>query len=248
MEISNVLTGLIGTVFGAVITAGVNHVNSRRTLNHSRETLDVQRTANARAVATFIADKRQKWIDDLRSDVSLYLGLTAELTDAWRRQFGLMGDIWDRSPARDQSLLDRIEDKRVKFLNEIAPRDSEHYQALSRIFLRLNHKELSHQRLVTSLRSLRAALAELQMRAIRDEYANHDIYAAIEVNLNSASNASVAILKEEWQRLKLEVADPDQLIEDIRATKSAVRNVPTDPIGTAPYDLAPTPSSAVRDA
>lgn len=226
MDLSNVLTGFIGTVIGAAITAWVNHINSRKTLHHSRETLDVQRTANARAAATFIADKRQKWIDDLRADVSLYLGLTAELTDAWRRQFGMMGEIWDKDPVPDQDTVDRVEALRFGLLEAIAPRDSEHYQALNRVLLRLNPNEVSHQQLTRALSSLRSALAELQMRALRGEFANHDIYAAIELNLGSASTASIVILKEEWQRLKLEVAAPERLIDEILA------RIPTPGIGS----------------
>jgi hypothetical protein len=43
--------------------------------------LDVRRTSTARTAATFIADKRQAWINDLRDDVSLYSALTVEIRD-----------------------------------------------------------------------------------------------------------------------------------------------------------------------
>ncbi|CAN0621949.1 conserved protein of unknown function [Burkholderia multivorans] len=217
-NIVGILVGFVGVLSAALITAIVNLHNSRKSLKHAKDTLDVQRTANARSAATFIADKRQKWIEDLRADVSLYLALSVELTEAWKRTFSNLGDMWDRNPYKDNHVLEDLDAKRVEFLSCIAARDSEHYQLLTRILLRLNNEELPHQGLLAALFKLRSLLADLQMRAVRVEYANQDKFMVIEHELQFAAVYAKVILKEEWQKLKREVADPVQLIDDILAT------------------------------
>ncbi|MFP3693521.1 hypothetical protein, partial [Burkholderia sp. SIMBA_048] len=60
---------IVGTsvtaLIGVIASYGIAAKNRRQLVQHGAATLDVQRVANARSAATFIADKRQKWIDDL---------------------------------------------------------------------------------------------------------------------------------------------------------------------------------------
>ncbi|WP_322067293.1 hypothetical protein [Burkholderia ubonensis] len=124
--------------------------------------LDVLRTSTARAAATFIADKRQKWIDDLRGDVSLYVTLTQEIVAGWKRIFSRLGNRWDEvGPPRAPRELEAYSEDVRKFAEGIAEHDSLHAQALTRIMLRLNGDEHAHRELTDSLYNVRAALGAI---------------------------------------------------------------------------------------
>lgn len=204
---------------GAVIAALVSLHNTRKTLHQSRESLDIQRASSARPAATFIAEKRQKWVDDLRTDVSQYVALTSEMTEGWKRTFSRLSDDWGNQPPETQSELNQFTRETLGFAASIAERDSQHYQLLTRILLRLNNDEVAHVGLVDRLFKIRSLLADLNMNAtVRHIYANQDIYQGIEHELQFAQVYTKAILKEEWQKLKREVANPERLIRDILAT------------------------------
>ncbi|MFM0019477.1 hypothetical protein [Paraburkholderia azotifigens] len=104
------------------------------------------------------------------------------------------------------------------FIVSIAEQDSEHYQLLTRIVLRLNNGEAAHQELMAVLFKIRSLLADVQVRMGRGEYDNRVQFAGMEHELQFGTVYAKIILREEWQKLKREVADPEQLIKDIRAT------------------------------
>ncbi|SDR55168.1 hypothetical protein SAMN05443245_7615 [Paraburkholderia fungorum] len=180
--------------------------------------LDVQRTSTARAASTFIADKRQKWIDELRTETSHYIALTLELTEAWKRLCDAMNEVWYEVNRSPQDQLDECADLRSKFEHSIAASNSEHYQLLVRVTMRLNNDELTHQGLINALRKLRGLLADLQVRAQQDRTDIRDLLILTESESQFATGFTKSILKEEWQKLKREVADPERLIADILAT------------------------------
>jgi hypothetical protein len=105
---------------------------AQKSFEQAAASLDVQRTSTARAAATFVADKRQKWIDELRDDVSLYVALTVEIVEGWRRVFSKLGNRWDENgaPTAPRDLEVYLEDVR-KFAHDIRERDSLHAQALT---------------------------------------------------------------------------------------------------------------------
>ncbi|MEW9587079.1 hypothetical protein [Paraburkholderia sp. DGU8] len=85
-DIVQILVGFAGVLLAALIAASVSLFNMHRQLKHSRDnlkhakdTLNDQRTANTRSAATFIADKRQQWIDELRADMATYLAESQEI-------------------------------------------------------------------------------------------------------------------------------------------------------------------------
>ncbi|QAY84169.1 hypothetical protein [Pseudomonas arsenicoxydans] len=206
---------VIGGLVTALIAALVSLLNTRRTL-------DVQRLTNARSASTFIADKRQKWIDDLRNDTSKYMSLSLETAEAWKQLYWKCGNEHDEhyhlSP---QDVLKVCESLRIDFLIENAARDSEHHQIYMRIILRLNNNEDSHQKLMTDLLELRTHMRDLAMAALRGSYSNQELLDSIATTLSLAAEHTKIILKGEWQRLKREVADPERLIREILSTSKS---------------------------
>ncbi|MEW9586224.1 hypothetical protein [Paraburkholderia sp. DGU8] len=211
---------IIGTSATAIVGVGASLYiatkNRSQLIRHGKETLDVQRLATARSASTFIAEKRQKWIDDLRTDLSHYLALTTELTEGWKRLLFKMAEEWDEHPGADPlDVLRHNSDMRETFLTSISARDGEHYQLLMRVMLRLNPDEGLHTMVLVAIFNLRRHLADLAVQAIKDSYDNRAIYDSIKGELDSASSFAKLILKEEWKKLKYEIADPDSLLRDI---------------------------------
>ncbi|WP_286929118.1 hypothetical protein [Pseudomonas sp. UBA7721] len=206
---------VIGGLVAALIAALVSLWNTRKTL-------DVQRLTNARSASTFIGDKRQKWIDDLRNDISKYLSLSLETAEAWKQLYWKCGNEYDEhfhhSP---QEVLKVCESWRINFLSQNATRDSEHHQLYMRIILRLNNSEDSHQKLMTKLVELRTHMGDLAKLALIGSYSNQGLLDSIAETLNFAAEHTRVILKEEWQRLKREIADPDGLICEILSTNKS---------------------------
>lgn len=201
---------VIGSMLAALLTAVVSAIVS---VSNTRKTLEVQRLANARSASTFIADKRQKWIDDLRSDVSRYLSLSQEIAEGWRQLYWACGDKHDRHWHSDpQHVLGACESLRISFLRDNAPRDSEHHLLYMRILLRLNNGEESHMGLMTTLDELRSSMRELEAAALQGTYENKELLDKIKVTIEFAAAYAKIILKEEWQRLKREVATPSRLL------------------------------------
>lgn len=57
--------------------------------------LDLQQLVSHRTTASFVADKRQKWIDELRTDMAFHLALSQEIVwkwDAMRSRAALRAD------------------------------------------------------------------------------------------------------------------------------------------------------------
>lgn len=216
------------TVIGGLVTALIAALVS---IWNTRRSLDVQRLTNARSASTFIADKRQKWIDDLRTDASKYLSLSLETAEAWKQLYWKCGNEYDEHCDHDpQNVLKVCESLRINFLSENATRDSEHHQLYMRIILRLNNEEEAHQRLMTTLDELRTHMRDLATAALRGSYSNQKLFDSIAVTLDCAAAYTKIILKEEWQRLKREIADPDRLMREIlTASKPEMVTIGTMP-------------------
>lgn len=215
---------VIGALYTVMVPALVSVWVTRKTLVVQRGSLDVQRMSNSRSASTFIAEKRQRWIDDLRNDASEYLSLSLETAEAWRQFYSKCGDEYDKHFDYDpQNVVDTCDGWRVTFLSLNAARDSDHHQLYMRITLRLNNEEEAHQHLMKTLDALRTHMGELAAVALKGCYANQELLHSVEDTLNHAKDFTKIILKEEWQRLKREVADPDRLIREILSpSKSGV--------------------------
>lgn len=211
----------------ALVAAFVSLWSTRKIIGVQRESLNAQHLANARSASTFIAEKRQKWIDDLRTDASKYLSLSLEITEAWKQFYWMCNSEHDEHYLYDpRNVLRACEALRIKFINENAARDSEHHQIYMRILLRLNNDEDDHQRLMAALNALRTHMSDLAASALKGEYSNQELVKSVESDLDVAKGYTKIILKSEWQRLKREIADPDTLIFDIlSATDGSKKNI-----------------------
>lgn len=207
---------VIGPLVAVLLTVFVNNLIARRVLEVQRGSLDIQRLTNVRSASTFIAEKRQKWIDDLRNDASKYLSLSLEISEAWKQLYWKCNIEYDEHYHHDpQGVFRACEALRIKFISENAARDSEHHQLYMRIVLRLNNDEEDHLKLMFALDTLRTYMSDLAASALKGNYSNQALLEAVRKNLDAAKECTKIILKAEWERLKREIADPDRLIRDI---------------------------------
>ncbi|CAL8479585.1 protein of unknown function (plasmid) [Caballeronia sp. S22] len=141
------------------------------------------------------------------------------MLEGWKRVFSRLGNRWDEyGPPSAPRELEVYNEEVRKFAEDIAERDSLHAQLLTRIMLRLNGEEVSHRGLVEGLYRVRATLRVIAINANNHEYANQTSYNNIDQQLQRAQIYAKVILKEEWQKLKREVAAPEHLIGRILAT------------------------------
>lgn len=191
----------------------------RQTAKNTRDSLDVQHLVSQRATASFIAEKRQKWIDELRSDMAFHLALSQEIIWEWKA-------IKDNASSKLAALIKGNEKQRDiiaqkildDFSKENGARDREHQERHIRIKFRLNPEEQLHINLLEHLDSIRDLLSKMQV-AKRGQEANGLVEQMKEL-VNDATKTTQTILKKEWQRLKQEVAYPEALISTISHPKS----------------------------
>ncbi|MDR8090731.1 hypothetical protein [Burkholderia gladioli] len=220
-SVATALASIAGNIYLARKSRNQAFEQAASQLKQAAASLDVQRTSTARAASTFIADKRQKWIDDLRTDTSHYIGLTFELTEAWKRLCESMNNVWDQLNRNPQDQLNECADLRKNFEQAIAARNSELYQLLIRITMRLNNDETIHQGLINCLMKLRGLLADIQLLAQADKTDIRDLLIRIESEAQFTTIFTKQILKEEWKKVKREVAEPEHLIEKVLAASRA---------------------------
>ncbi|HCM9312339.1 hypothetical protein [Enterobacter kobei] len=181
--------------------------------------LDLQHLISHRTTASFVADKRQKWIDELRTDMAFHLALSQEIIWKWdsmrqRAHLRIKEDASNIDGTVDQvkagKILQEIADK---FSPENGARDREHQERHTRIMFRLNPNEELHIKLRQCLECIRVGLSKTQgakTRAEADEQLNETIRL-----IAKAQEHTQDILRAEWQRVKQEVAYPEALISTI---------------------------------
>ncbi|ELA3176142.1 TPA: hypothetical protein ACK1V4_000766 [Klebsiella aerogenes] len=180
---------------------------------------DLQHLISHRTTASFVADKRQKWIDELRTDMAFHLALSQEIIWKWdsmrqRAHLRIKEDASNIDGTVDQvkagKILQEITDK---FSPENGARDREHQERHTRIMFRLNPKEELHIKPRQCLEYIRVGLSKTQgakTRAEADEQLNETIRL-----IAKAQEHTQDILRAEWQRVKQEVAYPEALISTI---------------------------------
>ncbi|WP_322047434.1 hypothetical protein [Paraburkholderia sp. J67] len=76
--------GAVGAaVVGVCVQLYIAYRTRQQTTKQSQDTLKIQRTVTERSAATFIAEKRQKWIDELRADMAAHLAISSEIVWKW---------------------------------------------------------------------------------------------------------------------------------------------------------------------
>ncbi|WP_155623455.1 hypothetical protein [Burkholderia vietnamiensis] len=205
-NIVGIVTAFVSAVFGALIGAGV-------ALWNTRKTLAIQQLVSNRATASFIADKRQKWIDELRADVATHLAESQELVWKWdatrQRAAAIMADeallLHDRAK-QAQALLSEFHETSSDLVR--AHRERHH-----RLRFRLNPEELNHRTLRDQLDEMRTILDNA--RNVENKEVAIALLRQMERIVAQSDLLTSKILKTEWERVKQEVAYPAEMIERI---------------------------------
>lgn len=227
---SSLVWQVFATIIGVSLQAAIAILGWRYAAKNTRDTLDIQELVSNRTTASFIAEKRQKWIDELRSDMAIHIAQSQEIVWKWLA-------IKDTTAERVEILLDaafegnveknkdkkKIDSKRNEILQKMlddfskenGARDREHQERHIRIKFRLNPKE--HNELRDLLDKIRENVLSAQGATSGAEIAN--INNELCVLLDSATVLTQGILKKEWQRIKQEVAYPESLIANIPKPK-----------------------------
>lgn len=223
---SSLVWQIFATIIGVSLQAAIAILGWRYAAKNTRDTLDIQELVSNRTTASFIAEKRQKWIDELRSDMAIHIAQSQEIVWKWKA-------IKDTTAERVEILLNaafvdgvskskdqkKVEFKRNEIVQKIlddfskenGARDREHQERHIRIKFRLNPKE--HNELRDLLDKIRENVLSAQGAKPGEEISK--INDQLGVLLNSATEMTQVILKKEWQRIKQEVAYPESLIATI---------------------------------
>lgn len=189
-----------------------------------RKQLDLQHLVSHRSTASFIADKRQHWIDELRTDMAFHLALSQEII--WKWDGVRMGatqrvesEAKDKDGIYDPARVDQIHQEEADKLSpENSKREREHHEGHIRIMFRLNPTEDLHIQLRQSLNNIRYVMSKMQGAKTLD--ANRECVSRMLALVGEAQTHTEAILKAEWQRVKQEVAYPEALMATISKPES----------------------------
>lgn len=212
------LTALI-TACVAICGVGAQFLIAYLGRRQTAQQLDLQQLVSHRTTASFIADKRQKWIDELRTDMAFHLALSQEIVWKWdamrnRTAVEVAAQAKDNQGKFDKAKADKInQDAADTFAPENGARDREHHERHFRIMFRLNPKESLHITLRQCLNDIRRSMSQIQGVKSREEA---DMLMTQTSNLvEQAQRHTEAILGAEWRRVKQEVAYPEVLMSNI---------------------------------
>lgn len=214
MKVELIYWQVIISALGVVIQIYIAERNRRQTAKQSKELLDIQLLVSHRNTASFVAEKRQKWIDELRTDMAFHLALSQEIVWKWdairsraateiAQSNGISQEKWN-------SILQKYADS---FSIENGARDREHQERHILITLRLNPKEDLHVELRKCLDKMRDLINRTQSTKSKEEAS--EIISEMIKKVSLGAELTEKILKHEWSRIKQEVAYPDALMATI---------------------------------
>ena len=215
INIWQVIITLFIAVMGVLVQLYISYKNREQIETNTYKNNDTQKFISHRSIATFIADKRQKWIDELRNDMALHLALSQEIMWKWDAIRSLMVE---KTKGISDDEKDKILQERAElFSKENGERDKVHHEQYFRIKFRLNPNEPKHKDLRITLDNIRKFLHDLQSASSKGDAKKLEY--EIEKLIYEASCYTDFILKEEWNRIKREVTNPQkELIENIKQT------------------------------
>ncbi|MEM5300215.1 hypothetical protein VSR82_39295 [Burkholderia sp. JPY481] len=215
-------------IFGSALTAIISVVSTSysnyksrsqtveaasATLRQAVASLDVQRTSTVRTAATFIADKRQKWIDELRADMAAHLAESQEYLWKWDGVRERSAELMSNKAIALNERTAKMKQLALDFSNENGVIDRSHQERHHRLRFRLNPNEPNHLRLRDYLDEIRKTFDDTA-RA-KDRETAIALIARVETLVGEADTLTNEILKTEWERVKQEVAYPEQMIAKI---------------------------------
>ncbi|MFC5580976.1 hypothetical protein [Rhodanobacter terrae] len=191
----------------------------QQSARQSQDTLDMQRLVSHRSTASFVADKRQRWIDELRTDMAFHLALSQEIVWKWDALRDRTALKVSQEANGDPAVVNRIEQEAADaFTAENGARDREHHERHIRLKFRLNPKEPLHIELRACLDNIRAVLNETQ--GARTEANAKALIGRMMTLIDRSATLTEQVLKAEWTRVKQEVAYPEALMATITQPNS----------------------------
>lgn len=206
------------SALGVGIQIYIAERSRRQTAKQAKDSLDMQRLVSHRSTASFVADKRQKWIDELRTDMAFHLALSQEMAwkwDAVRKRVAI--EKMQAVNASPETMSRIIQDHADSFSKENGTRDREHQERHIRIKFRLNPNEELHIELRKCLDEIRALLRDIQEEKSADEASK--LVGDMQNKVRNGAEITEKVLKHEWSRVKQEVAYPDALMATIPEPK-----------------------------
>jgi hypothetical protein len=210
MALTEVNWQIIISTLGVSTQLLIAYLSRRQTAKQ----LDIQQLASHRSTASFVADKRQKWIDELRTDMAFHLALSQEVVWKWDAMRSAAIRKIEEEAKNDSLKAKKIlQDAADTFSPENGARDRDHQERHIRIKFRLNPEEDLHIKLRTCLDEIRDVLNSTQGTQSKSE-ANALIEKTM-LLVEQAVRLTEKVLKAEWRRVKQEVAYPEALMESI---------------------------------
>lgn len=196
----------------------------------SKASLEIQSLTAHRSAATFVADKHQEWIAELRADMAHYLALSQEIAWKWH---GVRVQVVEKLQGKTKEERKRIlEEILEKFSIENGDRDRKHEEQAYRIRFRLNPKEYSHitlQRHMEDIRKVVKDIAKAKCDAddntspgnlIPDLTATNECIESLQRLMEEAAKLTEAILSSGWHRMLQGVANPETLLQSLAEQKT----------------------------
>ncbi|SMF29910.1 hypothetical protein [Pseudogulbenkiania subflava] len=210
-----VLLTIAGSLIAALIAARVSLRNAKRTLAQGQDTLAVQRLVTNRATASFIADKRQKWIDELRSDVATHLAQSQEVVWKWDALRARIQEIKNDQLLTKEEQIRTMTSARHEFSKSNGELDRQHQERHIRLRLRLNPKEPDHITLRHYLNDIRKNMTAVASAQVQEMGSTAVYIIAMQELVQQSEELTQTILKTEWTRVKQEVAYPEETLSKI---------------------------------
>lgn len=233
-ENSTILTVLIAPVTGVLSSLATTWFTQYKTAKNTQLTNDTQRFISNRNAATFISDKRQKWIDDIRHDMAIHLASSLEYVQKWEvirtdinecnsdmddkiREYVqdyINQPICDESTLRKElniildGYLEKTKELRLIFREQNGDLDKKHLENHFRIKFRLNPREENHRKLIENLDNIRETMKKIQLSSENTAKCIQNM----ELLISESQKLTEIILKSEWERIKQEIVSPDLLI------------------------------------
>ncbi len=202
------------SAIGIAIQLGIALRSQKLSAKQSQDTLDMQRLVSHRSTASFVADKRQKWIDELRTDMAFHLALSQEIVWKWDALRSKTALKISQQSSGDPTVATRISQEAADtFSDENGARDREHQERHIRLKFRLNPKEPLHIELRACLDDIRTFTNATQ--SARTEAEANALIDRMMHLIDRSATLTEEVLKAEWTRVKQEVAYPEALMATI---------------------------------
>lgn len=200
---------VVVAAIGVFAQLAISYLGRRQSAKQSVDTNELQRLVSNRAAASFIAGKRQDWIDGMRHDLGEYLARSQEISYKWDAFRGRVAEV--RSKTNPKDFEEVLYAMREEFSVANGALDRQNEEIYIRLKLRLNSNELGHKDLLGCLAAVKENLSQMALVPHRNEELMVEMR-----NLVAASEISAQrVLKYEWERVKRDVAYPENMMNAI---------------------------------